>query len=101
MSCHVAIHSAHDDQDEVVALNTKELRQIYVAYLNVPLVWVNINKIIEITDIMNNYPNRDDDELNSNHCKNCNNLAGFWCHQLHQAMLNGSWTHVQIAHINK
>ena len=57
MSSHIAINSAHDDQDEVVALDTKELCQIYVAYLNVSLVWVNINKIIEITDIMNNYPN--------------------------------------------
>ena len=89
MSCHEAINSAHDDEDEVVALDTEELCQIDVAYLNVSL------------NIMNNNPNRDDDELNSNHCKNCNDLTCFRCHQLHQAMFNGSWTHVQIAHINK
>ena len=101
MSCHVAIHGAHDDQDEVVALDIKELGQIDVAYLNVSLVWVHINKIIKITGIMNNNPNRDDDKLNSNHCKNCNNLACFWCHQLHKLIFNGSWTHIQIAYINK
>ena len=46
MSSHVAIHSAHDDEDEVVALDTEELCQIDVAYLNVSLVWVDINKIV-------------------------------------------------------
>ena len=42
MPSHVAIHSAHDHKDEVVALDTKELFQVDITDLNVPAIWINI-----------------------------------------------------------
>ena len=94
MSSHVAIDSAEDNKDEVEGLNTEKFCQLNVTYLDVSRFGVNIGQICLIIDIMDDAPDRDDEKLNANQCKNCDNLTGFWCQHLFQPLFNETWTHV-------
>ena len=94
MPRHIPVHSAHDHHDEVVGLNSEELSQVDIANLNVPAVGIDIYEIFLIPRIVNYDPDCDDDELDSNHCENCDNLSCFRCHELGEVLLNSCRTHI-------